>query len=125
MANATVSEYEPTARLFALVLIETMMFVLPPAASVPLVAESVSQVTVLVTDQTIATPPVLLSVYVWLLGLKGPNCPPLEENPDAGLTASCAPLMNRSLRSVAFAASPSQGPTLKSFCSVSSVELCV
>ena len=48
----------------------------------------------LVTDQTIATAPVLLSVYVWLEGLNGPPAPPLEINPDAGLTDSCGPKMN-------------------------------
>ncbi len=67
------------------------MFVVPPPARVPLVAERVSQLKVLVTDQTIATAPVLLSVYVWLEGLNGPPAPPLEVNPDAGLTASCGP----------------------------------
>src|SRR5271157_1981032 len=101
------------------------MLVLAPAASEPLVGDKVSQLAVLVADQTIATPPVLLSVYVWLVGLNGPPAPPLELNPDSGLTASCAPKINRSLRSVALVASPSAGPTLKISWIVSNVELCV
>src|SRR5580704_223888 len=101
------------------------MFVLLFGANVPLVAEIVSQLKVLVTDQTIATAPVLLSVYIWLVGLNGPPAPPLALSPDAGLTTSCAPKMNRSLRSVALVASPSAGPTLKISCIVSNVELCV
>ena len=62
VANTTVSEYEPGDRPSTLELREMLMFVVPPTASVPLVAERLSQLTVLVADQTIATPPALLNV---------------------------------------------------------------
>ena len=57
------------------------MFVLPPGASVPLVAESVSQAEELFAVQFIDAPPALLTVYVWLLGLNGPpGGPPDDES---------------------------------------------
>ncbi len=62
VANTTVSEYEPLLRLYALALRETVMLTLPYGAKVPLVAEKVSQLEVLLADQAIATAPVLPSV---------------------------------------------------------------
>ena len=84
MANTTVSEYEPTGQTVRIGVKGTVMFCCCLAARVPLVAEKVSQLEVLVADQTIATAPVLLSVYVWLEGLNGPPAPPLESIPTPG-----------------------------------------
>src|SRR5437588_805812 len=68
-----------------------------------------------------ATPTAPTSVLVHGAGRLAP--PPPPPPPPGGGTA--AKFANRSLRSVAFAASPSSGPTPKISCSVRSRELCV
>ena len=52
--------------------IETVTFVDAPAASEPLVAESVSHVSVFDAVQLSYSVPVFDSVYTWLGGLNGP-----------------------------------------------------
>ena len=74
----------------AFVLILAVTLVLAPALSVPLVAESVSQLAVLLAVQASAPAPVLLNVYTWLLELNGPPTGPLAVSPEAGLTENAA-----------------------------------
>src|SRR5579859_2588412 len=108
---------------------EAVTIAFDPGANVPDAAESVSHVADLLAVQLNVAPPELLRVYVWLTGLKGPPTVPADTKPDNGVIESCAgvatPKLKRSLKSVAFAASPSNGPTLKISSNVRSVELCV
>ena len=62
LVNETVSEYVFTARLLALALMDTVTLVVAPAASVPPVAESVSQLAVLVAVQFNDPEPLLVRV---------------------------------------------------------------
>src|SRR2546429_694529 len=64
----------------------TMMFVEPPPASAPLVADRVVQLVFLEAVQFSVTLPVFWSVYDWLDGLNGPPCVPEEVSPVAGVT---------------------------------------
>ena len=84
-------------------LIETVTVVLAPPANVPLVAESVSQLAVLLAVQFMDAPPLLLNVYVWLIGLNDPPTVPLEVNPEDGVAESEAVLMVVGSLAVSFA----------------------
>jgi len=55
-------------------------------ASVPAVAERLTQVCPLDADQLIEVPPMFWRVYVWLEGMNGPPWVPEELRPVAGLT---------------------------------------
>ena len=91
-------------------LIETVTVVLAPPANVPLVAESVSQLAVLLAVQFMDEPPLLLSVYVWLIGLNGPPAVPLDVNPEDELTESEAVLTVVGSLAVSLAVLPSPPP---------------
>src|SRR2546428_29464 len=71
-------------------LIMTVTLVVAPTTSVPLVAERVTQLAVLAADQLRLAVPLLVTMYTWLEGLKGPPTVPLEVNPIAGLTDRAA-----------------------------------
>jgi len=60
--NVTVSLYVPVLRLLAVVLIEAVTVAVAPAAKLPLVEESVTQLCVLDALQLIALPPVFWRV---------------------------------------------------------------
>src|SRR5258708_177018 len=87
LVNVMVSEYVLGARPLALPLSEAVTVVLAPAASEPLVAESVSQLAVLAALQFTDPEPILFRVYVLLDGLNGPPCAPALDKPlAAGVT---------------------------------------
>jgi hypothetical protein len=69
-------------------LIDAVTVVVAPAASVPPVADKVTQVCPFDAVQFIEAVPVFVSVYAWLDGVNGPPNVPVDVRPPAGVTVS-------------------------------------
>jgi hypothetical protein len=109
--------------------IDAVTVAVAPAASEPLVDDSVTHVCVFAADQLIDAPPVFVSVYSTLDGLNGPPTVPEDVSPVAGATdiapavaagwSFASPGKNRALISTMFVnVSPSESTGSKAVSSV-------